>query len=215
MQNQSSNLSAAGQRRVWIVAGGPSARGFDFSVLDGERILAVNDAVFNVPQAYGVVSIDRDWQINRIVDLIEYRGHWFLMRRVGEVNPTSKALQRVRCEYCKSLPGLSDSWAAAHTMGSSGYAALNIAYLMRPQFIGLIGYDYDASGRHWYDDEKKLRNKKGTWATWAAAYDTTVAQLQAAQIEVINFSEHSKITAFPRRRLETIGEYVEAQTVLA
>lgn len=206
-------VAAAGPRSIFIVGGGPSAREFDFSALAGECVLAVNSAIFNIPQAAGVVSIDRNWITDNIASLVSYRGEWFLLARVGDVLPYAHGRQR--CAHFTAEPNLSESWTAVHTMGCSGYAALNIAYLMRPKYIGLIGFDYDGSGKHWFDNETKRKNKSETWDQWAASFDSTVPQLQAAGIEVINYSDHSKITAFPRHPHAALHEYLREEAVCA
>lgn len=152
----------------------------------------------------GVVSIDRDF-ITAEWPAIAERGFAALfLSRVGDDPHQTWA----KCRHFDVLPGLSENPAIAHTGGCSGAAALNIAYHMQPKFIGLIGFDYDASGRHWYEDGQRQTNSTETWARWAAYYDTTAAQLQGRGIEVVNFSESSRITAFRRRPFASITEYL-------
>lgn len=143
--------------KVWIVAGGPSARGVDLSQL--HNIIAVNGSYLSIcpHSCVGVVSIDRDFMARHA--------------RIGEIGFASLFLSRVgseplqtwaKCQHFEVLPGLSENPAIAHTGGSSGAAALNIAYHMRPRFIGLIGFDYDASGRHWYEECSQPTNSGET-----------------------------------------------------
>jgi len=77
---------------------------------------------------------------------------------------------------------------------------------MRPRSIGLIGFDYDGSGGHWFDDSKNRRtNLIPTWQMWADGFAAMLPQIKEAGIEVINYNPNSRITAFERRSLDTIG----------
>lgn len=186
------------------MAGGPSARGIDLSQL--HTIIAVNGSYLSIypHPCVGVVSIDRDFMAKHSTAIAELGFASLFLSRVGE-HPCQ---MWAKCRHFDVLPGLSEHPLIAHTGGSSGAAALNIAYHMRPRFIGLIGFDYDASGRHWYDERSQPTNSRETWARWAAHYDTTAAQLQARGIEVANFSESSRITAFRRAPFATIAKYL-------
>jgi len=203
-----SQSAAAGAKMppdICIVAGGSSARGFDFRKIASSKIITVNDSFLSVPRSDAVVSIDRNWINDRACELIRYPGELFTLFRPGEARPWTRCGQR--CWTFRTEPGLSDSWAEVFSVGCSGSAAINVAYLMRPRSIGLIGFDYDGSGRHWFDDHKNNRtNRVNTWAMWADGFAAIIPQLAAAGIEVINYNPHSRITAFERRALDTIGQ---------
>jgi len=189
---------------ICIVAGGPSARGFDFRKIASSKIIAVNDSFLSVPRSDAVVSVDRDWITDRACELIRYPGELFTLHRPGEARPWTRCGQR--CWTFRTEPGLSESWAEVFSVGCSGSAALNVAYLMRPMSIGLIGFDYDGCGRHWFDDSKKRRtNHAETWQRWADGFASMVPQLDDAGICVVNYNPDSRITAFERRSLDTIG----------
>jgi hypothetical protein len=105
----------------------------------------------------------------------------------------------------RTEPGLSESWAEVFSVGCSGSAALNVAYLMQPRSIGLIGFDYDGSGRHWFNDSRNRRtNAIDTWQRWADGFASMVPQLDTAGIRVVNYNPDSRITAFERRSLDTL-----------
>jgi len=100
-------------------------------------------------------------------------------------------------------PALSENPQAINTVGSSGYAGLNLAYLKRAKKITLLGYDYGLlQGRHHYHNRYPW-HKPGTgqWARWAAGYESALPQLKSAGIEVINANPQSAITAFPKLSL--------------
>ena len=204
MPSQSAAAGAKMPPDICIVSGGPSARGFDFRKIASSKIITVNDSFLSVPRSDAVVSIDRDWITDRACKLIRYPGELFTLHRPGEPRPWTRCGQR--CWTFRTEPGLSELWAEVFSVGCSGSAALNVAYLMRPRSIGLIGFDYDGSGRHWFDDSKNRRtNAVDTWQRWADGFAAMVPQLGAAGIKVINYNSDSRITAFERRSLDTIG----------
>jgi hypothetical protein len=196
--------ATAQRKSIWIVSGGPSLRGFDFSILAGQYVLAVNDTFRALPLARGVVSIDAHWQYHRINALRMFSGTKWICRRQGFGGPAVPGA--VLMEFA-SEPGLSETWQRVHAVGTSGYAALNIAYLMRPDFIGLLGFDYTRPGKHWHREyEWPSGAPSNMWQDWGAAFDSTREHL--LNVEVVNFSEGSAVTAFPRMSLGAVAKYI-------
>ncbi len=199
-----SDAAAAQPSRIWIVAGGPSLAAFDLSILHSQYILCVNDAFRRLHWASGVVSIDSTWQSQRAVELRHFAGEKWICRRRGASGPTAPGSLLLPFV---SEPRLSETWRQIHAAGTSGYAALNIAYLHRPHFIGLLGYDYRQPGNHWFDNYAWPSGApRDTWQQWAEVYDTTKVQL--AKTEVINFNPESAITAFRKAPLCDVKNFV-------
>lgn len=191
-------------RNIWIVGGGPSLRDFDFSILQGQCVIAVNDSIRAIPWATALASMDSTWIAARAHELDSYHGAKFIGIRQGTAGqsrhlPTGSLLVEFKTE-----PGFSDSWHCAHVQGTSGYFALQIAYLKRPSFIGLLGFDYRNPGQHHHAEyEWPSGQPADTWSQWAEAFNTTRGQIHAAGIEVINFGD-SAITAFHRQPLSHV-----------
>jgi hypothetical protein len=173
---------------VWIIAGGPSARNFDMSRLDGQTILVVNDACFlPTPAVTAFFSLDKDW----------IRGHRdFLMTYNVE---KYLALPLETWPDCAGIPGatylewayeygLSDNPRYINTGGNSGFGAINLAYLKHAHKIHLIGYDMDPS-----EHEKYL--------AWIPVFRTMRMQLNRRAIEVVNHNPNSFIDAFHKEVL--------------
>lgn len=185
-------------RPVYIVGGGPSLRGFDFTRLAGRRVLAVNEALVNLLSVDAVFSLDNNWARHRCSEMSMFRGEKYLA--VQEfywpyVDQSATMLQRIR------RPGLSDDPGAVHICGTSGYGALNLAYLKRARQIFLLGFDMAGSG-HWHPEPG--------WGgaiplePWAAAFDVAAEQLRTAGVHVVNCSPASTIRAFEKISLEEI-----------
>lgn len=179
------NVSAPWWDRVWIVAGGPSARGFDFSRLRGETVLAVNDAVDHflppgVPAA--VFSLDNNWIRRRRVFLAGFPGEKYLALPL-ETWPDCADIPGAVYLRWEHADGLSDDPGAINTGGNSGYGALNLAYLKHAREIHLIGYDMDPGDFDQYYH-------------WALAFPRALPQLQGRGARVVNHNPQSFITCF-------------------
>lgn len=187
---------------MWIAGGGPSLRGFSFTALQSQFVLAVNDAFFSLPWAAGVVSIDRHW-INERARVLQHRaGMRFLGTREGLEHPAASWMMR-------SEPGLSERWGVMHAVGTSGYAALNIAFLLGAKFIGLLGFDYTQPGKHWFANYDWPSGAHAQFDQWATGFDTTLWQLEMQGVRVVNFSPDSAVTAFERAPLIRVKDFLQ------
>lgn len=192
------------ERPVVLVAGGPSLRGFDLKRL-GELdawLVGVNDSIFHLPRCDCGVTVDHVFMGNRYDRIREKvaRG----MEMVVVSNGGHKFDGRMTVVVRRLTNKLSDKPSEIITCGTSGYGALNVAYLKRARKILLLGYDYSYDGKHYYGDYDwhKPPKRAGCWDFWARYYDSTVPQLRAAKIAVFNASPKSMIDAFPKGDIE-------------
>lgn len=180
---------------VWIIGGGPSARAFDRTRI-GERVIAVNDAIFEfsarllfplgakTPSAVTSISVDGDW----------------VTRHRAFLSATSfekyVAIPLETWTECTEIPGmiylqrshdggLSEDPRKLETGGNSGYAAINLAYLQGAELIHLVGFDMDPSANESY-------------AEWIPRFRTMLPQLMARRVRVVNHNPHSHIDAFEK-----------------
>lgn len=183
---------------VYIVGGGPSLIGFDFERLRGRRILAVNEALVRLsfhPDA--VFSLDNNWARHRCAEMSCFRGEKYLAVQEEYwpyCDQSATMLRRVR------MPGLSDDPGAIHICGTSGYGALNLAYLKRAREVFLLGFDM--AGGHWHPEPHW--GGSITLEPWAVVFDATLPYLDRAGVKVWNCSLRSKITAFEKISLEDL-----------
>lgn len=206
---------------VIIVCTGPSLKNFDFSNLNNKGfVIAVNDAGKFVPSANAWFTLD-PWGCGLDGTQPPSSFHGQLFAAVPEdfatatakspahqvhANPNIKYLHRIPFHTIPTNElvasdflgwGLSDDASCIHT-GNSGYGALNLAYHMRPKRIILLGLD--ASKGYFYDEAKSTRSLNHL----PAIFESTLPQLNAANIEVINGSPTSMITCFERCNLSSI-----------
>jgi hypothetical protein len=192
-------------RPVVIVGGGPSLRGFDFRRLRAVNatILGVNQSCFDAACHAGI-SIDRDFLLNSFGRLRVFMATrpFYLGRPPG-----SWKQRYPNCIHISALAlaGIPDGIDRVHGC-TSGHAALCLAALKLARKVILLGFDYRAlEGAHHYHKGypwfQPLANEQ-SWKVWAQHYDETKADLDARGVEVINGSEYSLITAFPRMTVE-------------
>lgn len=190
---------------VWIVAGGPSAKDFDFAPLRGARVILVNDACTRLSSptpAVALFSLDQRW-IRRNRDFLEaFPGEKYFALPL-ETWPDCGGIQGATYLRWGYETGLSDNPKVINTGCHSGYGALNLAYLKRANRILLVGFDLDPA-----DEEQ--------YYYWAKNFETTLSQLYWRGTQVINLNPNSYVTAYPRCSLATFlaGEVVSGHNGL-
>jgi hypothetical protein len=90
--------------------------------------------------------------------------------------------------------------------GNSGFQAVNLAVQFGARRIMLVGFDMtDRSGLHWYGRNRGQNRSNPTednFRRWRAAFHATAPWFRDNGIEVVNASEHSAVTCFPRTTVE-------------
>lgn len=127
----------------FIIAGGPSLRGFDFDRLRGRgRIIAINRALEFAP--FADIAFFMDWKLyKRYHESIANKKYWdaFAGHKVF-LNLMGRRLDD--CYSVRSLgrSGCSTSIAKGLYHGNnSGHGAINLAFTMAASPIYLLGYD--------------------------------------------------------------------------
>ncbi len=194
-------------RPVFLVGGGPSLIGFDFSRLAPlGHVIGVNQAMFEVPGAEVGVSMDRNFIKNKHAELQRFAQNRVLYLSVDPA-PSWLPLVQGAC-YLKhdNEPGLSLDCRVLKRGSTSGYVALNIAVLKRAKQIVMLGYDYgeNASGdHHWHDAYYWFtKGEAQSWGYWATHYKAAAPICRRLGIQVINASINSRIDAFSKFSIE-------------
>jgi hypothetical protein len=194
---------------VFLIGGGASLRGFDFSVMRSTHayVVGVNQAIFDAPVCAGFSADSlfierRAAQLQRLAE----RGIEIVLAP-GAAPGSAPGAPKIRVPGAiyltrKITRGLSSNPTVVHSIGSSGYAAVNLAVLKHAQGIVLFGFDYHTrDGEHYYDDPPWYW-QHSCWSTWAQGYESMLPALRAAGVEVINASPTSAITCFPKLTIE-------------
>lgn len=194
-----------------IVGTGPSLQGFEFNRFDiaGVRVLAVKEAIWDLPFADCVFGLDRPW-INRQADKLRTIATPKVFAVEPECGPCAEiegALYILRSRF----PGLSDDPAVIQSGGNSGFGAFNYAYLKRAKRVALFGFDY-VDGHycperyHWYAPGQNARY----WRNWGDNFIDCKAptkthprgQIAEAGMQIMNASPITTVVAFDKCSIE-------------
>ena len=189
-------------RPVFIVGGGPSLIGFDFERLRGKgHIVGVNESMFRAPCDAGV-STDVNFIRNNtsrfdIITDLGIRLYLVLGPHWPELVPSVPGAVYLRDDRNEGLSLYTDT---VRSGGTSGYSALNVAVLKRARRIVLLGFDYGCIGgkHHFHNAYTWFRDGEQYWPAWAKRFDAAAPVCRALDVEVINASPQSAITAFPK-----------------
>lgn len=203
-------------RPLAIVGTGPSLRGFPFSsfCLPGVRILAVKEAIWDLPFAEEVFSLHTPWMTSRLSELraIPQRKIFAVEPEFYPIPEIANSLYLLRTRFA----GLSEKLGEIQSGGNSGHGAFNYAYLKRAKRVALFGFDYQEmkDGQHhhkvenypWYEAGRNSRY----WNAWAHCYVEDKKQIDAAGMTVMNASPISTIPCFPKCSVREGIEWLRA-----
>ena len=192
----------AGQR-CFIVGGGESLKGFDFSLLKNELVIGVNRAYEKI-----------DCMINFSMDHELYE--WITKGRLGD-NAKRKF------EEFKGIPVWLDSVGYDYPQGvyvinqipknkmghslkdgirsgsNSGFGALGIAICLGANPIYLLGFDMnptkDGKQKHWHDGYPQTQSSS-VYKVFKNDFNKVVKELKEKNVKVINLNPKSELKCF-------------------
>lgn len=157
------------KKKVFIVAGGPSLVGFDFSCLRDVDTIVVNSSIFFVPQATHFITMDYTWFLK---NNICFEGAEGTEQTIYDCSPAKKyfvvssEIVGERCErtpngvidkkfgleydlrlvdqviYASQYGGIGTSFLDFHCGEDSGYSAIQLAVVLGYEQIYLLGMDF-------------------------------------------------------------------------
>lgn len=183
---------------IVAVASGPSAASVDLSLARGKaKIITINTSWKLAPDADMLFACDAKWwrQYNGCP---EFKGLRVTIDRWASVE---YGLHYVHClrgdDRIQSEPKGTVGWG-----GNSGFHVLNLCLQFQVKRVLMVGYDMRTDkGLHWHGDHPKgMHNPKPANAMrWRKAIDDAAKTLKAGGLEVINCSEISALTAYPKQ----------------
>lgn len=157
----------------FVVGGGPSLQGFNYRLLDGEHVIAVNQAIFHTPQAKYFVTMDYTWLHSSGVmvgdKLSPVKGkqfHQHPAQKVFVLAFSEPRLQQLTEDTFLDLQygmhynlsmfhrvvrgsgygGIGTHYSNFRVGSDSGYSALQLAVILGYKRIYLLGFDFCTSG---------------------------------------------------------------------
>lgn len=108
----------------------------------------------------------------------------------------------------RSGGGLSLDPRRVMTGGHGGYQAINLSVHLGARRIILLGYDLQADTQHGHDHVHHPHPDRSVvpYEQWRSIYETLIPALDAIDVEIVNCSRATAITALPRASLEEVLE---------
>ncbi len=195
------DLRRDGLPRAWegevayVVASGPSLRGFDYGRIDGLNVVAVNLQHRSVPFAPVCYFSDRRcWQWYK-ASFIEHPGLKITCQSLAKVDHPD--VLNVRSSGRR---GLEDDPRKIKDGNCSAYGAMHVAYHLGAAKIVVLGLDLreGQDGRHHAHDEHPVQFKPIGLEKMAIYFPTLAAKLRSKGVEVVNASPTSRLDCFPK-----------------
>lgn len=185
---------------AFIIAGGPSLAGFDFSRLAGRRVIAINSSVFSCPSA-GVLFFgdERWWRWNADKVKRTYAGRIFTCSSVAD--PVVHNLVKRR-----PPPYISPERGDVTMLRTSLTASINLAIHFGCTRLILLGADMKAAanGRAHHHPEYPVRNLPTCWDVQMTELREVAKSISDLGIEIINTSLESRIDWWPKQSIEEL-----------
>ena len=180
---------------VYIIGGGPSLIGFNWNNLTGKRTIAINKSILSYPNAdvlYWTDSRVYGWYKK---DIDKFKGLKYTIRHHATYSTDIRVLRK------GDKFGLEESKDALCHGNNSGYAAINLAYLLGVKRILLLGYDMHNDGKkgHYHDGYPVPATGDNIYKDqFIPGFQVLADILKQKRIEVYNASPRSSLTVWPR-----------------
>lgn len=185
-----------------VVASGQSASQVGLEQTRGRcRVVVVNSSFRLAPWADVLYAADRQWWEHNHGDVLGFSGLKITAREsIGKkfnikiVNVKTISEAEAHCFHLEPKGTIGHS-------GNSGFQALNLPLQFGSRKIVLVGFDL--FGEHWHDKHiEPLRNPRpGAMELWRERLDAQATRLKAMGVEMLNASDQSALTAYPKMSL--------------
>jgi len=184
---------------VYIIGGGPSLENFNWNNLIGKKTIAINKSILSYPNAnilYWTDSRVYGWYKNEIDNFsglkVTIRDHVTYTDDIKIMKKGNKyGLEEAKDTLCHG--------------NNSGYAAINLAYLLGAKKIVLLGYDMRNVGTkgHYHGGYPVPATGDNVYKDqFIPGFKILADLLKEKKIEVYNASIHSALTVWPKISLE-------------
>ncbi len=182
---------------VYIVGGGPSLKDFDWNLLAGKKVIAINRAFQVLPDADVMYWTDARFYRWFKNDIDSFAGLKVTCRPVVESPGDIIVLKQNTAIKIDMRPDFISSG------NNSGFGAINLAAKLGAKRIYLLGYDMLSRDKetHWHSGYEVSHNHS-IYSKMAAQMSSLPAELKILNIEVFNANPKSNMTVFRRVSLE-------------
>jgi hypothetical protein len=172
---------------------GPSLSGADVQRVQGQRVIAINNAYQLAPWADVLYACDVKW----------WRWHHGAPTFAGRkymLQPSCAAYPEVQALRNTGPAGLETDPSGLRTGHNSGYQAINLAVHLGARRIVLLGYDMQ--GDHFFG--RHPDQSKPPFHRCLPVFATLLDPLAALGVTVFNCTRRTALTCFPQPALEDV-----------
>lgn len=203
------------QEDVYLVAGGPSLQNFNWSLLKDKATIAINNAIFDVPDPDVFVTVDNSFfhkikcKMKQFAETTAHKvfvvdmSYGYIVEEKGFFYDTRKRERKAYLTNCVDTIikaykqyGIGKHMNDFRTGKNSGFCALQLAYLKGFKRIHLLGFDLtvteDTHYHNVYDGCFKHPFKQ-TLETYQKYFMRALPKILAQGTEVISHSSISTL----------------------
>ena|SRR3990167_8646320 len=190
-------------QEVYLIGGGASLRGFNFSLLKGKNTIGCNAAFRLGPEVVKICLFgDSSWWEKVKEELEQFKG------RVVTCSPT---LLPLNIPWLLQIPREKKGLSGGGSVGwnfSTGAAAINLAILLGANKIYLMGYDLSShtDGKtHWHDTYTRKMGE-ANFDRFQRGFSIVANNLgKFSSVKVVNVTDGtSKLNHFPRMSFQEV-----------
>lgn len=176
---------------VYIIGGGPSLKNFDWTKLEGKKVIAINRAFEVLPKAdilYWTDSRFYKWNTDNIN---KFKGLKFTCRSFRNMPNDITLLKSVNNMNINTRPSY-----ITHG-NNSGFGAINLAVKLGAKKIYLLGYDMSSNpeNTHWHSGYQ-LNHNHNIYNKMIKYFESLPNELKKLKIECYNANMKSKLNVF-------------------
>jgi len=220
------NFNSNDSEICFVVGGGPSLNGFDFTQLNGFDTIAVNKSVEYIPNptyfittdySYFVkasLPIERIKQKSKNTYFVANMTHDYMSFQNGRIVDTRRNFiyndlyQYTGVIESNNSDGFGSSLAEFSNGGNSGHCGIQLALLLGYKKIYLLGFDLNSEGQtHFHQSYREIDQAsfKNRVNDYGITLNNALANYKGSQ-EIINLSNSSILTTSPHIKTQSFND---------
>tara|TARA_R110001599_G_scaffold236496_1_gene435732 strand:- start:1176 stop:2693 length:1518 start_codon:yes stop_codon:yes gene_type:complete len=220
------NFNSNDSEICFVVGGGPSLNGFDFTQLNGFDTIAVNKSVEYIPNptyfittdySYFVkasLPIERIKQKSKNTYFVANMTHDYMSFQNGRIVDTRRNFiyndlyQYTGVIESNNVDGFGSSLAEFSNGGNSGHCGIQLALLLGYKKIYLLGFDLNSEGQtHFHQSYREIDQAsfKNRVNDYGITLNNALANYKGSQ-EIINLSNSSILTTSPHIKTQSFND---------
>lgn len=206
--------------KVFVVAGGPSLKGFNFEKLKNQDVIAINKSILDISFAKYFITMDYTFldHIERKTDgkmtrkdfaKLSARKYFVVAKDNSYIKEINGIFVDARSNYKYNLKEFDKTIISKEALGigqtfekfvhgcNSGYCGIQLAILLKYKTINLLGFDLNVTDKtHYhggYFQNRKQFEKKLDFYYPYFIFGIHNIKIKFPEVKMYNYSENSKL----------------------